>query len=38
MKVVGLNRMREVEAELQQRFPDIEFKFYKIHQKFLKMI
>lgn len=29
MKVVGLNRMREVEAELQQRFPDIEFKFYK---------
>ncbi|MCS5349569.1 phosphoglycerate dehydrogenase [Staphylococcus aureus] len=29
MKVVGLNRMREVEAELQQMYPDVEFKFYK---------
>ena len=30
MKVVGLNRMREVETELQQRFSDLDFKFYKI--------
>lgn len=29
MKVVGLNRMREVETELQQRFSDLDFKFYK---------
>lgn len=29
MKVVGLNRMREVETELQQRFSDVDFKFYK---------
>ncbi|MGZ0075833.1 hypothetical protein ACVXZY_11295 [Staphylococcus aureus] len=29
MKVVGLNRMREVETELQQRFSDFIFKFYK---------
>ncbi|HCW9446824.1 TPA: phosphoglycerate dehydrogenase [Staphylococcus aureus] len=29
MKVVGLNRMREVEIELQQRFSDLDFKFYK---------
>ncbi|MBE5665307.1 hydroxyacid dehydrogenase [Staphylococcus sp. SS60] len=29
MKVVDLNRMREVEAELQQMYPDVEFKFYK---------
>lgn len=28
MKVVGLNRMREVETELQQRFSDLDFKFY----------
>ncbi|HGZ7566793.1 TPA: hypothetical protein ACOFX5_002404, partial [Staphylococcus aureus] len=26
MKVVGLNRMREVETELQQRFSDLDFK------------
>ena len=24
-----LNRMREVETELQQRFSDVDFKFYK---------
>ncbi|MBH4731383.1 hydroxyacid dehydrogenase, partial [Staphylococcus aureus] len=29
MKVVGLNRMREVETELQQRFSGVDFKFYK---------
>ncbi|MDN8804271.1 hydroxyacid dehydrogenase, partial [Staphylococcus aureus] len=29
MIVVGLNRMRVVETELQQRFSDFDFKFYK---------
>lgn len=29
MKVVGLNRMREVEDELKDKFPDVSFKFYK---------
>ncbi len=37
MKVVGLNRMREVETELQQRFSDLDFKFYKKHQKYLRV-
>lgn len=40
MKVVGLNRMREVETELQQRFSDLDFKFYcsvsRGFEKFLK--
>ena len=36
MKVVGLNRMREVETELQQSFSDLDFKFYKKHQKYLR--
>lgn len=30
MKVVGLNRMREVETELQQRFSDLDFKFFRL--------
>ncbi|MBO1199810.1 phosphoglycerate dehydrogenase [Staphylococcus simiae] len=29
MKVVGLNRMREVEDKLKDKFPDVSFKFYK---------
>lgn len=37
MKVVGLNRMREVETELQQRFSDLDFKFIKKHQKYLRV-
>lgn len=37
MKVVGLNRMREVETELQQRFSDLDLNFIKKHQKYLRV-
>ena len=37
MKVVKVKSCRrEVETELQQRFSDLDFKFYKKHQKYLR--